>query len=61
LNENALFEIVDMVGKVQKSQLINHNQGVAEIDLSNVPNGVYIIILKENGSVRLNQRFCVIH
>lgn len=35
--------------------------GVAEIDMSNVPNGVYIIILRENGSVRLNQRFCVNH
>ena len=61
INEKAIFEMVDMMGKVLQTQAINNSRGITAIDMSSLPNGVYMIMLKQNGINKLNKRICVIH
>ncbi|MEY2829351.1 MAG: Secretion system C-terminal sorting domain [Bacteroidota bacterium] len=55
------FCIVDLVGKTQQQQIVTNSKGILQMDISNLPAGVYVILLKENGEVKQNKRVCVIH
>jgi hypothetical protein len=52
-NKETFVEILDVTGKILQSQKLKMNRGYNkhEIKVGEIPNGVYIIILKTNGMI----------
>ena len=56
-NANLRYEIVDLTGRVLSSKALNQTQAETSIDISGIPNAVYLIRIMEGNAEREQLRF----
>lgn len=59
-SENALLKIIDNNGKVLMTTLVNTQNKANELNITNLPNGLYSIILELPGQI-VHCKLCVLH
>lgn len=56
-NANLSYEIVDLTGRVLLSKSLNQNQAETSIDITGIPNAVYLIRIMDGKAVKEQLRF----
>ena len=60
-NDKAYIQIYNIYGKIEKQFNINGNNGVLNMNISDLPSGMYFCILNINGKVSNTNRLIVSH
>jgi len=59
--DNLTLVVTDMTGRIQTSQPLYNQNGIVQLNTSQLSSGMYLVSIKTGSFVKYNKRICVVH